>query len=434
MVDADVERLVDGVLAEAPAPLREVCDRAGILSGLLRIGAGDLNTLGSLLENDYAEVKEAVATSSRPAFVAALKRAVERSDGVWPLRDCGFGTPSTGQRPSPGVPIPPAVPLIVTIKFNNKVIAERTSIMASPSDTWERIATLRLEAVGETGFADAPLTVSVFRTAEQHASDRVGAAISDQVGPSIQLGYPHALLSFTAPTYGCARRPTSGSNPFAAGSNNPFSRAAKKSGGTLVLPEPYKPKEEGGHLNFELALFNAVLAQCQQEDLAVEACDLEACSGLILHVRDALWLMSGREDRFKFSKVSGIPPQPSLLQEGHGGGAADGAQAHRPAGGWRQEASQEEAEEEVEDAWLMLSSGLQLHLGLANPHCLFSMHHPLSSVDSAATRHPGRRCGRTGSGTIQALVPNSLSMAQNVSLQISLHVGIHQGSREGTRE
>ena len=45
---------------------------------------------------------------------------------------------------------------------------------------------------------------------------------------------------------------------------------------------------------------------------------------------------------------------PGLLQEGHGGGAADGAQAHRPAGGWRQEASQEEADK-VEDAWLMLS-------------------------------------------------------------------------------
>ena len=31
---------------------------------------------------------------------------------------------------------------------------------------------------------------------------------------------------------------------------------------------------------------------------------------------------------------------PDLLQEGDGFGAADGAQADRPAGGWREEASE----------------------------------------------------------------------------------------------
>ena len=91
------------------------------------------------------------------------------------------------------------------------------------------------------------------------------------MGGSFALGYAFAVLSFTAPVYGCPRPPTCGANPFATGSANPFSRAAKQRGCTLVLPEPYKPKEEGGTLNFELVLFNAVLAQCAQEQLGVEA-------------------------------------------------------------------------------------------------------------------------------------------------------------------
>jgi|Transcript_20577 hypothetical protein len=295
MVDAAVEGLVDSVLADVPAELRDACDRAGILSGLHSVGAGSLATLGSMLNEDYAEVKAAVVASSKPAFVAMLKKA---------MRDGGtLRTTSTGPSPSPESFVPTTA-LVVTVKFNGAVVAERTSISVSPSTTWEEVARTRLEAVGKTDFEDFPLAVSLFRTADQHGSDRVTAAISDQIGPSISLGYPHALLSFTAPVYGCARPPTRGANPFATGSANPFSRAAKQRGCTLVLPEPYKPKEEGGTLNFELVLFNAVLAQCVQEQLGVEACDLDKCSGLILHVRDAVWLMSGREGNFKFSRVS----------------------------------------------------------------------------------------------------------------------------------
>jgi len=45
-----------------------------------------------------------------------------------------------------------------------------------------------------------------------------------------------------------------------------------------VLPEPYKPKEEGSTLSFELALFNAVLTHCKQEVLGVHACDVDEAS------------------------------------------------------------------------------------------------------------------------------------------------------------
>mmetsp|Transcript_15929 Transcript_15929/g.34592 ORF Transcript_15929/g.34592 Transcript_15929/m.34592 type:complete len:118 (-) Transcript_15929:573-926(-) len=83
MVDAAVERLVDGVLADVPTQLRDACDRAGILSGLHSIGACSLALLGSVLNEDYAEVKAAVAGSSKPAFVAMLKVAMLR-------RRCGM--------------------------------------------------------------------------------------------------------------------------------------------------------------------------------------------------------------------------------------------------------------------------------------------------------------------------------------------------------
>ena len=48
---------------------------------------------------------------------------------------------------------------------------------------------------------------------------------------------------------------------------------------------------------------------------------------------------------------------PDLLQEGDGFGAADGAQADRPAGGWREEASEDEAEEGVRPS-LLFAEGL----------------------------------------------------------------------------
>lgn len=74
------------------------------------------------------------------------------------------------------------VPLVVTVKFNGKVVAERTSVNVSPLQTWEEVARSRLETVGATGFSDVPLKVSLFRTADQHDSDRVAAAVSDHVG------------------------------------------------------------------------------------------------------------------------------------------------------------------------------------------------------------------------------------------------------------
>ena len=74
------------------------------------------------------------------------------------------------------------VPVVLTMKFNGKVLAERTSLLISPFATWEAVARQRLEAVqgvDAESFLCTPLSVSLFRSADALPSDRVGAAISD---------------------------------------------------------------------------------------------------------------------------------------------------------------------------------------------------------------------------------------------------------------
>ena len=71
-----VEQLVDDVLDAVPKPLREACDRDGILAGLDRVGACSVPMLRTLLEQDYADVKAEIGGAAKPAFVATLKVAV----------------------------------------------------------------------------------------------------------------------------------------------------------------------------------------------------------------------------------------------------------------------------------------------------------------------------------------------------------------------
>ena len=77
--------------------------------------------------------------------------------------------------------------------------------------TWEAVARQRLndvlDAEQATSYQNAPLTVSLFQTAEHRPSDRVGAAISDPVGAGFSLGYAFAVLNFSAPVVGCVRPP-----------------------------------------------------------------------------------------------------------------------------------------------------------------------------------------------------------------------------------
>ena len=66
-------QIVDYVLANAPAALREACSRDGILAGLERVGAFDVPSLRTMLAQDYAGVKVEIGVAARPSFVARLK-------------------------------------------------------------------------------------------------------------------------------------------------------------------------------------------------------------------------------------------------------------------------------------------------------------------------------------------------------------------------
>jgi hypothetical protein len=141
-----------------------------------------------------------------------------------------------------------------------------------------------------------PLSVSLFQTAEHSPSNRVSAAISDSVIGPLSLGYPHVLLTLSPPVYGCARPAARGVD-----TSSRMMEDARKQAASTELPKPYEPKVEGGKLDFELALYNALRDECAREELGVRASDLTACSELLMRVRDALWQMAGREVDFKCS-------------------------------------------------------------------------------------------------------------------------------------
>ena len=103
-MDDEVEEIVDGVLASVPELLSNVCDRDGILSGLLSYGACSVAALHSSFDADYAGVKSAIGSAAKPALVAMLKSAVVQasSAAAQPATPAGqnFETPAgSGTRP-----------------------------------------------------------------------------------------------------------------------------------------------------------------------------------------------------------------------------------------------------------------------------------------------------------------------------------------------
>lgn len=155
--------------------------------------------------------------------------------------------------------------MVITVKFNGTTIAERSSVPVPLTATYEEVARLRL---GEQApeYSSMPLEVNLFPDGRQREVDRTGAAISDCVGGNFALGYAFAVLSFSAPVYGPENAPAKGVNKFHE------MMAAARGDSTLCLPLPYKPSEEGGSLNFELSLFNAILSQCERQALGHRVC------------------------------------------------------------------------------------------------------------------------------------------------------------------
>ena len=78
------------------------------------------------------------------------------------------------------MPAPSTCPLVVTVKFNGKVIAERTTMQVGVASSWESVARTRLEAVlpPETvaDYMGVGLKVHLFESAAHLPSQRVNAA------------------------------------------------------------------------------------------------------------------------------------------------------------------------------------------------------------------------------------------------------------------
>ena len=163
------------------------CDVPGILAVFERWDIYDVDTLSANLASSFAELQRDLEPVAARSFLALLKATIGRVPSVPPPDTPSSAPPTTPfhQAPpcfSPPIhPPPPAtVPLVVTIKMNGKVLAERTSLPVPPTATWEAVARVRLEAVLDAAevqaFMSTPLAVSLFPTADHSPSDRVSAA------------------------------------------------------------------------------------------------------------------------------------------------------------------------------------------------------------------------------------------------------------------
>ena len=303
-----LQALVEAALQGQDQRLVTRCDVGGIVTAFEDFGVYDPDTLRSTLHASMPALQLALGGTAPPSFLPLLKTKLgEQETPAPPEAAAGACLPNV-QLPTPS-PAPPALaaqlPLVVTVRFNGRILAERTTLNVVPTATFEQVARARIQTA--LGAAEAheyttmQLAVSLFPTADHRPSEKSGAAISDTVAGAFALGYPHVLLAFSTPVYGCARRPATGVD-----ATEKLMDAARAVHANLCLPVQYAQKEEGGTLNFELALYNAILEQCADEQLGVIATDRDSCQDLLHH-----------------------------------GGAAGGAQAHGPARG----RCKEEAEE-----------------------------------------------------------------------------------------
>ena len=96
-------------------------------------------------------------------------------------------------------PATDSVPLVLTIKLNGPMLAERTTLSMLPTITWEQGTSCRQSTV-----PSMPGNCSARRSrsasfVRQRLNCSAGAAISDAVGGPFMLGYAHAVLSFSHP-------------------------------------------------------------------------------------------------------------------------------------------------------------------------------------------------------------------------------------------
>ena len=121
-----------------------------IVQAIEDYGVYSVDALRSTLDVSLTALQLALGGSSPPSFLPLVEKQLE-SGQPQPATPRGgaFSTPSPQQSSfsAAGFTRTEQVPLVVTVKFNGRVIAERTTVFVEPRSTFEQVAGARLQAV-----------------------------------------------------------------------------------------------------------------------------------------------------------------------------------------------------------------------------------------------------------------------------------------------
>ena len=164
----DLGPLIDSVLASVPAALQQMCNRDGILAGLENIGVVSTDMLKATLDMDYQEIKFAIGSAAKPAFIAALAAAVQQRAlsahlGEKPLTSpvtSPVGALTGGAAPTPGAPLS----LIVSVKSGAKTLVVARMLTVAADTTISNLLVLAVSEMSSsesTALAELPVKVRV---------------------------------------------------------------------------------------------------------------------------------------------------------------------------------------------------------------------------------------------------------------------------------
>ena len=138
-----LQALVEAALQGQDQRLVARCDVGGIVTAFEGFGVYDPDMLRSTLHASMPALQLALGGTAPPSFLPLLKTKLgEQQSPAPPEAAAGACLPNV-QLPTPS-PAPPAMaaqlPLVVTVRFNGKLLAERTTLNVEPIATFEQVA------------------------------------------------------------------------------------------------------------------------------------------------------------------------------------------------------------------------------------------------------------------------------------------------------
>eukprot|EP00966_Prymnesium_polylepis_P322302 7378570-Prymnesium_polylepis.1 len=139
-----VRDAVEATLMGRDVRLVQRCDVDRIVAALERYGCYEVPVLIDTLESSFGALQVEVGDAAAPSFLALLKAYLRKPADSAPRstpQGTAPSTPSTGAPPSTPSTVPPVepalttLPVIITVKFNGKTIAERSSVQLLPTTT-----------------------------------------------------------------------------------------------------------------------------------------------------------------------------------------------------------------------------------------------------------------------------------------------------------